>query len=117
MTGSILIIQHRNRGYQKGARAEQGGDGAQKQGFAKSREKRYVQGPGFPLRAMSHADVISGALTEICTRGLWYQVPVHTGTVAYKYITRYGWSSGTYVDPTSIVLVLVRVQVHYCLLY
>ena len=23
--------------------------------------------PGFPLRAMSHADVISGALTEICT--------------------------------------------------
>ncbi len=42
MTGSILIIQHRNRGYQKGARAEQGGDGAQKQGFAKLREK-YVQ--------------------------------------------------------------------------
>ena len=24
--------------------------------------------PGFPLRAMSHADVISGALTEICFR-------------------------------------------------
>ena len=31
---------------------------------------RKIEGgvcPGFPLRAMSHADVISGALTEICT--------------------------------------------------